>query len=291
MSQSLESLLALLQLEKLEQGLFRGQSEHLGLPQVYGGQVVGQALSAARYTVESDRMVHSFHSYFLYPGDPQKPIIYDVENLRDGKSFSTRRVKAIQNGRPIFFLTASYHGEATGFEHQNTMPDVAGPEQYASETDLANMVADYLPENIKQMFLGDKPIEVRPVKVINPLKPAKEEPKQYLWIKTNGDMPDNLLIHQYLLAYASDWGFLPTALHPHGVTMLTPNLQVATIDHSMWFHRPFKMDDWLLYAIESPTASNTRGLVRGEIYDRQGNLVASAVQEGVMRFTEPTDKE
>lgn len=286
MSQPLESLLSLLQLEKLEQGLFRGQSEHLGLPQVYGGQVVGQALSAARYTVNSDRMVHSFHSYFLYPGDPQKPIIYDVENLRDGKSLSTRRVKAIQNGRPIFFLTASYHGEADGFEHQNSMPEIPGPENFASETELAKMVADHLPENIKQMFLGGKPIEVRPVKVVNPLKPTKEEPKQYLWIKTNGEMPDDQLIHQYLLAYASDWGFLPTALHPHEVTLLTPKLQVATIDHSMWFHRPFKMDDWLLYAIESPTASNTRGLVRGEIFDRQGNLVASAVQEGVIRFSE-----
>jgi acyl-CoA thioesterase-2 len=286
MSQPLKSLLSLLQLEQLEQGLFRGQSEHLGLPQVYGGQVVGQALSAARYTVNSDRMVHSFHSYFLYPGDPQKPIIYDVENLRDGKSLSTRRVKAIQNGRPIFFLTASYHGEADGFEHQNSMPEIPGPENFASETELAKMVADHLPENIKQMFLGGKPIEVRPVKVVNPLKPTKEEPKQYLWIKTNGEMPDDQLIHQYLLAYASDWGFLPTALHPHEVTLLTPKLQVATIDHSMWFHRPFKMDDWLLYAIESPTASNTRGLVRGEIFDRQGNLVASAIQEGVMRFSE-----
>ena len=284
MSQPLESLLELLKLEQLEQGLFRGQSEHLGLPQVYGGQVIGQALSAARYTVDNDRMVHSFHSYFLHPGDPQKPIIYDVENLRDGKSFSTRRVKAIQNGRPIFFLTASYHGEAPGFEHQDTMPEVSGPENFASETQLAQMVADHLPESIKQLFLGEKPIEVRPVKVVNPLKPHKEEPKQYLWIRTNGEMPDNQLIHQYLLAYASDWGFLPTALHPHGVTLMTPDFQVATIDHSMWFHRPFKMDDWLLYAIESPTASNTRGLVRGEIFDRQGNLVASSAQEGVMRF-------
>ncbi|PWI34243.1 acyl-CoA thioesterase II [Vibrio albus] len=286
MSQPLESLLSLLQLEQLEQGLFRGQSEHLGLPQVYGGQVVGQALSAARYTVNNDRMVHSFHSYFLYPGDPQKPIVYDVENLRDGRSLSTRRVKAIQNGRPIFFLTASYHGEEQGFEHQNTMPDIPGPENFVSESNLAKMVADHLPDNIKQMLLGEKPIEVRPVKVVNPLKPTKEEPKQYLWIKTNGEMPNDQLIHQYLLAYASDWGFLPTALHPHGVTLMTPKLQVATIDHSMWFHRPFKMDDWLLYVIESPTASNTRGLVRGEIFDRQGNLVASAVQEGVMRFTE-----
>ncbi len=285
MSNALKELLSLLQLEKLEEGLFRGQSENLGLPQVYGGQVIGQALSASRYTVESDRTVHSFHSYFLYPGDPEKPIIYDVENLRDGKSFSTRRVKAIQNGRPIFYLTASYHGDSPGFEHQNTMPDVPGPENFASESELAAKVAHMLPEKLKKIFCGDKAIEMRPVKVVNPLKPHKEEPKQYLWIRTNGEMPDSQLIHQYLLGYASDWGFLVTALHPHEVSLMTPNFQVATIDHSIWFHRPFKMDEWLLYAIESPTAANTRGLVRGEIFNQKGELVATAVQEGVMRFT------
>ncbi|EEZ00508.1 acyl-CoA thioesterase II [Vibrio sp. RC586] len=284
MSKPLDELLSLLQLEKLEEGLYRGASENLGLPQVYGGQVIGQALSAARYTVESDRTVHSFHSYFLFPGDPEKPIIYDVENLRDGRSFSTRCVKAIQNGRPIFYLTASYHGDAPGFEHQKAMPVVPGPENFASESELAAQIAHFLPEKLQRAFCGEKPIEMRPVTVINPLKPQKAEPKQYLWIRANGNMPDDQLIHQYLLAYASDWGFLVTALHPHGVSLMTPKFQVATIDHSIWFHRPFKMDDWLLYAIESPTASNTRGLVRGEIYDRQGNLVATAVQEGVMRF-------
>lgn len=285
MSKPLSDLLDLLQLEKLEQGLFRGQSENLGLPQVYGGQVIGQALSAAHYTVEPDRAVHSFHSYFLYPGQLDKPIIYDVENLRDGRSFSTRRVKAIQNGRPIFYLTASYHGEAPGFEHQNAMPQVPGPENLASETELAAGIANLLPEKLKSIVCSEKPIETRPVVVVNPMQPEKVEPKQYLWIKANGAMPDNHLIHQYLLGYASDWGFLITALHPHGVSLMTPKFQVATIDHSIWYHRPFKMDDWLLYAIESPTANNSRGLVRGEIFDRQGNLVASAIQEGVMRFT------
>lgn len=285
MSKPLDKLLTLLQLEQLELGLFRGESEHLGLPQVYGGQVLGQALSASRYTVDSDRSVHSFHSYFLRPGDPQKAIIYDVENLRDGKSFSTRRVKAIQNGRPIFYLTASYHGEQPGFEHQDSMPTIPGPENFASESELAAQIAHYLPEPVQKMFGGEKPIEVRPVKVVNPLKPHKETPKQYLWIRANGDLPDNQLIHQYILAYASDWGFLVTALHPHKVSLLTPKFQVATIDHSMWFHRPFKMDEWLLYAIESPTACNSRGLVRGEIFDQSGNMVASAIQEGVMRFT------
>lgn len=283
MSKPLEELLSLLQLEKLEEGLFRGESENLGLPQVYGGQVIGQALSAARYTVAPDRTAHSFHSYFLYPGDPEKAIIYDVETLRDGKSFSTRRVKAVQNGRPIFYLTASYHGDAPGFEHQNTMPEVLGPEHYVSESALAEQIAHHLPDQVKQIFCGEKPIEIRPVTVINPLRPKKAEPKQYLWIKANGQLPDDQLIHQYILSYASDWGFLVTALQPHEVSLLTPNFQVATIDHSMWYHRPFKMDEWLLYAIESPTAGNTRGLVRGEIYNQQGDLVATAVQEGVMR--------
>ncbi len=286
MSKPLTELLDLLQLEQLEDKLFRGKSEHLGLPQVYGGQVLGQALSAARYTVDEERFVHSFHSYFLHPGDPLKPIIYDVENLRDGRSFSTRRVKAIQNGRSIFYLTASYHGERGGFSHQNPMPEVAGPDTLKSETELANQIAHLLPESIQRVFCGEKPITVKPVTVVNPLKPHKAEPKQYLWIKANGDLPQNQLIHQYLLAYASDWGFLVTALHPHQVTLMTPKFQVATIDHSMWFHRPFKFDDWLLYAIESPTAGNERGLVRGEIFNPQGELVATAVQEGVMRFTQ-----
>lgn len=286
MSKPLTELLELLQLEQLEQGLFRGQSQHLGLPQVYGGQVIGQALSAARYTVEEDRTVHSFHSYFLYPGDPLKPIIYDVENLRDGRSFSTRRVKAIQNGRPIFYLTASYHCEAPGFEHQNTMPEVPGPENFASESELAMRIADFLPEQIREVFCSEEAIEVRPVHVVNPLKPEKIEPKQYLWIRANGEVPNNELIHQYVLGYASDWRFLTTALHPHGVSIFAPKFQMATIDHSMWFHRPVNTNEWLLYAIDSPNASNSRGLVRGEIYNQKGELVASTSQEGVLRFND-----
>lgn len=283
MSKELNELLNLLQLERLEQGLFRGQSEHLGLPQVYGGQVIGQSLSAAKETVDSLRHVHSFHSYFLLPGDPEKPIIYDVEKLRDGKSFSTRRVKAIQNGRPIFYLTASYQAEEAGFEHQSTMPNVAGPEGLASEKELVQSIAQYLPKKAVETFGRNRPIEVRPVTVVNPLKPKAADPKQYLWIKANGEMPNDPRIHQYVLAYASDWGFLVTALQPHGVTLLTPKMQVATIDHSMWFHRPFRLDEWLLYVIESPSASGARGLVRGEIYNQKGELVASAVQEGLMR--------
>lgn len=283
MSKELNELLNLLQLEQLELDLFRGQSENLGLPQVYGGQVIGQSLSAAKQTVEKERFLHSFHSYFLRPGNPEKPIIYDVEKLRDGKSFSTRRVKAIQNGEPIFFLTASYQANEVGFDHQSTMPNVAGPEGLASESQLVDAIKQYLPPKIVETFGKKRPFEVRPVTVVNPLMPTATEPKQYLWIKANGTMPDDLSIHHYMLAYASDWGFLVTALQPHGVTLFSPKMQVATIDHAMWFHRPFKMDEWLLYAIDSPSASGSRGIVRGEIYNQQGELVASAVQEGLIR--------
>ncbi|KPA52560.1 acyl-CoA thioesterase II [Photobacterium lucens] len=283
MSKELNELLNLLQLEQLELDLFRGQSENLGLPQVYGGQVIGQSLSAAKQTVEKERFLHSFHSYFLRPGNPEKPIIYDVEKLRDGKSFSTRRVKAIQNGEPIFFLTASYQANEVGFDHQSTMPNVAGPEGLASESQLVDAIKQYLPPKIVETFGKKRPFEVRPVTVVNPLMPTATEPKQYLWIKANGTMPDDLSIHHYMLAYASDWGFLVTALQPHGVTLFSPKMQVATIDHAMWFHRPFKMDEWLLYAIDSPSASGSRGIVRGEIYNQKGELVASAVQEGLIR--------
>ncbi|WP_087019885.1 acyl-CoA thioesterase II [Thaumasiovibrio subtropicus] len=290
MSKELDELLNLLKLERIEQGLYRGQSENLGLPQVYGGQVIGQALSAAKETVDPSRFVHSFHSYFLLPGDPEKPIIYDVETLRDGKSFSTRRIKAIQNGKPIFFLTASYQQDELGFSHQTSMPKIPGPENFHSEQELASAIADKLPRKIRETFTNEKPVEVRPVNIVNPLAPQVAEPKQYLWFKANGEMPDDRLVHQYLMAYASDWGFLVTALHPHEVSLFTPGMQVATIDHSMWFHRPFKMDEWLLFAIESPSSSGARGFVRGEIFNQRGELVASATQEGLMRLNESTDR-
>ncbi|MDA9557040.1 acyl-CoA thioesterase II [Vibrio sp.] len=283
MSKALDELLTILKLERLEEGLFCGESENLGFPQVYGGQVIGQALSAAHHTVETHLTANSFHSYFLLPGDCNKPIIYDVENLRDGKSFSTRRVKAIQNGRPIFYLTVSYHGESPGLEHQKTMPHTPTEDQLLSQTDLANQIADLLPPAAKEAFCVERPIITKPVTVVNPLKPHKTEATQYLWIKANGTLPSDSLVHQYVLAYASDWGFLPTALQPHGISFMNPGLQIATVDHSMWFHREFDMNDWLLYAIESPIAHNSRGFVRGEIYNQEGLLVASSAQEGVLR--------
>ncbi|MCB5314442.1 acyl-CoA thioesterase II [Yersinia intermedia] len=284
MSQALKKLLDLLFLEKIEEGIFRGQSEDLGLRQVFGGQVVGQAIYAAKQTVPAERAVHSFHSYFLRPGDSSKPIIYDVETLRDGNSFSARRVSAIQNGKPIFYMTASFQSPEEGFEHQNTMPDAPPPEGLMSETDIARQFAQMIPEKVREKFIGHQPIEMRPVKFHNPLQGSVEEPNRYVWFRANGTMPDDLQVHQYLLGYASDFNFLPTALQPHGIGFLEPGVQIATIDHSMWFHRPFRLDDWLLYAVESTSASGARGFVRGQIYDREGILVASTVQEGVIRM-------
>lgn len=283
MSQALSNLLALLNLEKIEEGIFRGQSEDLGLRQVFGGQVVGQALYAAKETVPVDRLVHSFHSYFLRPGDSQKPIVYDVETLRDGNSFSARRVAAIQNGKPIFYMTASFQAPEPGFEHQKTMPAAPAPENLKSETEIAMAFEKLLPQTLKEKFLCEKPLEIRPVVFHNPMQGHVDEPMRQVWMRANGQMPADLRVHQSLLGYASDFNFLPVALQPHGVGFLEPGMQVATIDHSMWFHRPFDMNDWLLYSVESTSASSARGFVRGEFYSRDGVLVASTVQEGVMR--------
>ncbi|MGO3423967.1 MAG: acyl-CoA thioesterase II [Pseudoalteromonas distincta] len=283
MSQVLDDLLSLLTLEEIEQGLYRGQSQDLGFGAVFGGQVMGQALSAAKETLPEGRIVHSLHSYFLRPGDPAKPIVYDVETIRDGKSFSTRRVKAIQYGKPIFYMTASFQGEENGLSHQATMPDVPAPEELRSSLEFYQDNASHIPEVIRNKFTREMPIEMRPVTFHNPFKPEVMESVKHIWFKANGEMPDDQRIHNYLLAYASDFEFLPTALQPHGVSFMQPNMQVATIDHAMWFHRPFRMDDWILYSIDSPSASNGCGLVRGQFFDRQGNLVASTMQEGVMR--------
>ncbi|WMY73485.1 acyl-CoA thioesterase II [Buttiauxella selenatireducens] len=283
MSQALSNLLALLNLEKIEEGIFRGQSEDLGLRQVFGGQVVGQALYAAKETVPTERLVHSFHSYFLRPGDSSKPIVYDVETLRDGNSFSARRVAAIQNGKPIFYMTASFQAPESGFEHQKAMPGAPAPENLKSETEIAMAFEKLLPQSLKEKFLCEKPLEIRPVVFHNPMQGHVDEPVRQVWMRANGKMPTELHVHQYLLGYASDFNFLPVALQPHGVGFLEPGMQVATIDHSMWFHRPFDMNDWLLYSVESTSASSARGFVRGEFYSRDGVLVASTVQEGVMR--------
>ncbi|USD36733.1 MULTISPECIES: acyl-CoA thioesterase domain-containing protein [Ferrimonas] len=283
MSNSLDTLLEIMTLEQLEQGLFRGQSQDLGFGHLFGGQVLGQALAAATQTVADDRQVHSFHSYFLRAGDLQRPVIYEVENMRDGGSISTRRVSAIQHGRPIFHLTGSFHHSEPGFEHQAAMPDVAGPDGLANQFQLAEAMRGKVPDKLLDIYLNNTAIEIRLVDPINPLKPEPREPVRYVWMKANGPLPSNQSLQQHLLAYASDLNFLVTAAQPHGVSYLTPGLKMATIDHSMWFHRPVAFDQWLLYAVDSPNAMNSRGLVRGQIFNQQGQLVASSAQEGLLR--------
>ncbi len=283
MSNVLEELLDLLRLERIEQNLFRGQSQDLGWGAVFGGQVLGQALSAAEQTVPPDRQVHSLHGYFLRRGDASKPIVYDVDCVRDGRSFTTRRVVAIQDGRPIFNLAASFQGEEAGFEHQSEMPDAPGPDDLLSEQELAAKHADKIPEVLRKRATAPRPIEIRPVEPVNPLRPRERPPKRMVWYRTIDRMPDALSVHQYLLAYASDFHFLSTAMQPHAVSWLTPGMQVASLDHAMWFHRPFRLDDWILYVVDSPSASNARGVARGQFFSRDGKLVASTMQEGLMR--------
>ena len=283
MSQVLDDLLSLLDLETIEEGLYRGDSQDLGFKAVFGGQVMGQALSAAKETIVEERLVHSLHSYFLRPGDAAKPIVYDVENIRDGKSFSTRKVKAIQNGKPIFYMTVSFHNEEPGVTHQASMPNVPEPENLRSSLEFYRENANLIPEKIRDKVLCDKPIEMRPVNFQSPFKPEVTLANRYVWFKANGEMPNDPRIHKYLLAYASDFEFLPTALQPHGLSFMQPNMQVATIDHAMWFHREFRMDEWILYAIDSPSASGGRGLVRGQFFNQDGVLIASTMQEGLIR--------
>jgi len=283
MSIVLDELLALLKLEVIEKGIYRGQSQDLGFKALFGGQVMGQALSAAQETVDDDRFVHSLHSYFLRAGDASKPVVYEVEEIRNGASFSTRRIKALQNGQAIFYMTASFQSPEEGYDHQDIMPNVPNPDELSSYSDFLSENQDALPKGIRDKFLSEKPIEARPVKQYNWVKPVKTDSNYQVWLKANGSLPDDLRIHSCMLAYASDFHFLPTALLSHGASHLLPNFQIATIDHAMWFHRPFRFDDWLLYSMDSPSASNGRGLVRGQIYTRQGELVASTMQEGVIR--------
>jgi len=283
MGKVLNDLLDQLSLEKLEKNLFRGQSQDLGLGVVFGGQVMGQAISAAKDTVLEEQHVHSFHSYFLRPGKTDRPIVYDVERIRDGGSLSARRIKAIQDGEPIFYMTASFKGHEKGFVHQDKMPDAPDPEDLISEQEMALLHTDMLPDYMRDKLVGEKPIEMRPVSFVHPVEPEVEPAKRLVWFKANGKMPNDFRVHRYLLAYASDFNFLPTALQPHGVSFLSPGMQVVTVDHSMWFHNDFRLDEWLLYAVESTAASDGRGLVRGQFFKRDGTLVASTIQEGLIR--------
>jgi acyl-CoA thioesterase-2 len=279
----LKALVELLALERIDRDLFRGDSQDLGWGAIFGGQVFGQALSAASQTVGADRGVHSAHGYFLRAGELAKPIVFQVDRLRDGKSFSARRVVAVQDGEAIFSLAASFHVDEPGLDHQDAMPAVPAPETLRSETELAQTFAAMLPEGMRARATTPRPVEIRQVDVRNPFAPTVEAPVRRLWIRVVDRLPDDPALHRYLLAYASDFSFVATALDPHGVSFLTPGVQVASIDHAIWFHRPVRVDEWLLYDIESPSAAAARGLVRGRFFDRDGRLVASTAQEGLIR--------
>jgi acyl-CoA thioesterase-2 len=284
MSKVLDELVQLLSLERLEENLFRGQSQDLGWGTVFGGQVLGQALSAAAQTVPADRQVHSMHAYFLRPGDVSKPIVYDVDRIRDGSSFQTRRVVAIQSGKAIFNMAASFQVDEPGFDHQEPMPQVPPPDELPTEQERLRSAVARLPRILRERAVAERPFEMRPATMPDdPFTPSPMPPSHAVWLRTVAPLPDDAALHRYLLAYASDHAFLTTALRPHGVTWLTPGMQVASIDHVMWFHRPFRVDQWLLHVMDSPRASGARGLVRGRVYTEAGELVASTAQEGLIR--------
>ena len=284
----LQELLELLELEKIEENIFRGQSQDLGMTNVFGGQVLGQALSAALRTVPDNRPAHSLHAYFILPGDATLPIVYTVDCIRDGKSFTTRNVVAVQKGRAIFSMSASFQKNEAGFEHQDTMPEVQGPEGVESELEMARRLSDKIPPPLRDKLLCVKPIEIRHLNPVDPFAPHKLPPEKFVWFRTRDSLPDDPAVHRYLLAYASDFNLVATALYPHGHTFWEPDMQVASLDHAMWFHRDFRMDDWLLYAMTSPNAGSARGLSIGRIFTRRGRLVATVAQEGLMRYHRPT---
>jgi len=280
---ALEKLLATLTLEPIEDNLFRGPRSSEGWQRVYGGLVLSQALVAAASTVDEARPIHSLHGYFLLAGDPEREIIYDVERLRDGGSFTTRRVRGIQHGCAIFSMSASFHKEEEGYDHQAAMPDVPPPESLPSAKELMSGILANLPENMREYWHREHPIDVR---IVDASRYSSRQPQaaaQAIWLKANGVLPSSPYVHQAVLAYASDFTLLDTALIAHGKLLFDRDVQLASLDHAMWFHRPFRADDWLLYDQVSPTAFGARAYCRGAIFDRQGRLVASTVQEGLMR--------
>jgi acyl-CoA thioesterase-2 len=282
MSSALETLLAILDLEPLEHNLFRGRSPQVGWQRVFGGQVIGQALVAAARTVEA-RTVHSLHAYFMRPGDPSVPILYEVERLRDGNTFSTRRVTAVQHGQPIFIMAASFQIEEGGFDHQLPMPKVPAPEDLPSEAQLKELYIHRASPAVRAYWERPRPIELRPVDLRHYVSRERLDPTQFVWVKAAGALPDDRHIHRAVLAYLSDMTLLDTALFAHGRVIFDQDLQVASLDHALWFHRPFRADQWLLYAEDSPSASGARGFTRGSLFSRDGKLVASVAQEGLIR--------
>jgi acyl-CoA thioesterase II len=283
-SEALDRLLDLLDLEQIEVNIFRGRSPEETLQRVFGGQVAGQALVAAGRTVPPDRPVHSLHAYFIRPGDPSVPLIYSVDRIRDGRSFTTRRVTAVQHGKPIFAMSASFHRPEPGLEHADPMPPVPPPEELRRNIDrLEQALGMPLPAHFR-----DSPIELRtvgPLSIEAARDPSLRSTRSLVWIRVNGKLPDDPLLHVCLMTYVSDLTLVDTVLIAHGRTFYDGQTTGASLDHAMWFHRPFRADQWLLYAQESPVAHGARGLARGEVFTADGELVVSVVQEGLIRTT------
>lgn len=283
MTSPVSELIELLSLEQLENNLFRGQSRDIGTKYVFGGQVLGQALSAAQATLVKPRAAHSLHAYFLRAGDIEAPIVYNVDRTRDGGSFSVRRVTAIQHGQVIFFCAASFQDHEDGAEHQLTMPEVPKPDDLEAAPAIPPEKLALLPIKVQRWLDRHGPFEFRHVYPRDELNPPKRPPFQQVWFRLSEKVGDAPELHRALLAYASDFHLLGTATFPHGISYYQPNVLMASLDHALWFHRPFRADDWLLYSIDSPSAQESRGLARGQIFDLAGRLVASTAQEGLIR--------
>ena len=277
-----QDLLKHIKLEQIEHNIFRGMSVPIFSKRVYGGQVLAQALRAAIETVPEDRFVHSLHSYFILAGDASRPIVYEVERLRDGGSFTTRRVTAIQHGRAIFNLSASFQKEQAGLEHQIEMPNVPPPEALLNTREIAQQYIEQFPQRAKWEN-RPHPVEFKPVEQPDWINPTNRQPVRHLWFRVRGELPDDKRIHQTALAYASDFYLLGTSIQPHRGDVDPRDLQLASLDHAMWFHHDCRIDEWHLYALDSPSASNARGFNRGSLFSRDGKLVASMVQEGLIR--------
>lgn len=282
----LAEVVELLELERLEDNLFRGRSRDIGSPQVFGGQILGQALSAAHKTVEG-RIPHSLHAYFLRPGDFNRPVVYQVEDSRDGGSYSNRRVVAIQHGRPILNLAASFKKAEAGPDHQVRRPEVPGPDGLTSLVDINRSILDQVPEKMRRFMAHRPPFEFRPVEAPKFIDPSSRPPVKHIWMKACSALPDDMELHRNLLAYVTDYELLATATLPLEIEFGRKPLQLASIDHAMWFHRDARVDQWLLYAFDSPITVDGRGFSRGQIFTRQGDLIASTAQEGVVRIWNP----
>jgi acyl-CoA thioesterase-2 len=285
MSAAMQELFSILDLETLEHNLFRGRSPKVRWQRVFGGQVIGQALVAAQRTVDADRPIHSLHGYFMLPGDPAVPIVYEVDRIRDGRSFTTRRVVAIQHGHAIFSLEASFQVVEQGLDHQMPMPaDVRAPEALRSQPELLAEFGDRVPENIRRFWARERPFEMRPVDLKHYTSHDLLPPRQDVWIRTTGPVPDDGRLQATVLAYLSDMTLLDTSTFAHGRSFFDPDIQMASLDHAIWFHRPHALDDWLLYTQDSPSSSGSRGFSRGAFYGRDGVLIASVAQEGLIRL-------